>query len=344
MKKYTFKFLIVFIILSFSVIIPTFAKSKKNSRANQVIVYTYDSFAGEWGPGPELAAKFKKATGYEVIFVDCGDAVQAFNRTLSEKDKPQADVVLGIDNNLCQKALDSDILKSYKPKNADKVLVAGLKEQLGDDWYLTPYDYSHFAIIYDTKSNIEAPECLEDLTKDIYRKKIILMDPRTSTPGLGFASWTVAVFGDSYPSYWTSLKDNILSMTPGWSAGWGMFTSGEAPLVVSYTTSPAYTYQEEGSDRYKALIFDDGHVMQVEGYGLIKNAHNEKGAKVFMDFMLTEEAQETFLFTQWMYPSNKNVEIPESYKIASPIPEKTLKTDSQSTSQAVDQIISILSK
>ena len=344
MKKNTFISLIVLSILSCLTVLPLFAKSTKNNRSNQVIVYTYDSFAGEWGPGPELIEKFKKATGYDLVFIDCGDAVEAYNRALSEKDNVQADVVLGIDNNLYKDAISSGILKVYKPKNADKVLSDNLEEQIGGDYHLTPYDYSHFAIIYDTQSNVPAPESLEDLTKDIYKKKIILMDPRTSTPGLGFASWTISVFGEKYPEYWSALKPNILSMTPGWSAGWGMFSSGEAPLVISYTTSPAYTLEEEGSDRYKALIFDEGHVMQVEGYGLLNNAPNEKGAKAFMDFMITESAQETLLFTQWMYPANKNVKIPESYNKASPVPSKTLKTETEATSRAVNKIISIVAK
>ncbi len=345
MKKNTFITLIVFSLLTFISILPAFAKSsKKNNRSKQVVVYAYDSFAGEWGPGPELIEKFKKATGYDLVLVDCGDAIEAYNRAVSEKNNVQADVILGIDNNLASKALEADILKSYKPKNADSILTAGLVEQLGGDWRLTPYDYSHFAMIFDTQSGLPEPTSLADLTSDIYKKKIILMDPRTSTPGLGFASWTISIFGDKYPEYWESLKGNILSMTPGWSAGWGMFTKGEAPLVISYTTSPAYTYWDEGSDRYKAVIFEEGHVMQVEGYGILKNCPNEKGAKAFMDFLLTEDAQETFLYTQWMYPANKNVVIPECYQVASPLPNKTLATDSKKTSAAIDTIINTVSK
>ena len=41
---------------------------------------------------------------------------------------------------------------------------------------MTPFDYSHFALIYNEDFGIEKPTCLEDLTKDIYKKSIILMD------------------------------------------------------------------------------------------------------------------------------------------------------------------------
>lgn len=319
------------------------AKNVSPERLKEVVVYTYDSFAGEWGPGPELTQKFEAKTGYKLTLVDCGDSIQAFNRAVLEKDDPQADVIIGIDNNLADQAKAAGILTAYDPKESNTI-DASLKEALGKDSNLTPYDYSHFAMIYDTESNVPAPTSLQDLTKEIYRNKIILMDPRTSTPGLGFLAWTVSVFGDKYAEYWSDLKKNILSMTSGWSEGWGMFLNGEAPLVISYTTSPAYNVEYEDEDRYVALVFDQGHVQQVEGYGLLNNAQNPEGAKVFMDYLISEEAQNILPLTQWMYPVNKNVALPESYKKAAPIPATTLPTDSKKTEKAVAEIQSILTE
>ena len=98
------------------------------------------------------------------------------------------------------------------------------------------------------------------ITKSEYAKKLILMDPRTSTPGLGFAAWTIAVFGSDYESYWQKLKPAVLTMASGWSSGYGLFTKGEAPLVVSYVTSPAYHIYADKTNRYRALVFSEGHV------------------------------------------------------------------------------------
>ncbi len=352
MKKSTF----IFKFLSITMVASMFftgCKKSSDTKANakvsderlkEVVVYTYDSFAGEWGPGAQLIELFNQKTGLTLNLVDCGDAVQAYNRAVLEKDNVQADVVLGIDNNLAPKALASGLLESYKPANADSVIAKGLEDALGGKWLLTPYDYSHFAMIYDTKSAVPAPASLEDLTKAVYSKKIILMDPRTSTPGLGFAAWTVAKYGDKVNEYWSALKPNILTMTSGWSEGWGMFLNGEAPLCVSYTTSPAYNVEYENNDRYVALIFDEGHVEQVEGYGLLKNAPNPDGAKKFMDFMISAEAQNILPLTQWMYPVNKSVELPDSYKTAAPIPSVTLDYDPSVVDSSVEKIIGTLSE
>ena len=142
------------------------------------------------------------------------------------------------------------------------------------------------------------------------------MDPRTSTPGLGFKVWAQKVYGDKYDDYMKRLEPSILTMSPSWSVGYGMFTEGEAPLVISYTTSAAYHIEYDEGDQFKALKFTDGHVRQIEGACVVKNAPNAEGAKKFLDFFITEEAQNVIPLTQWMFPANKNVKLPESYDVA----------------------------
>mgnify|MGYP002626180174 FL=1 len=172
------------------------------------------------------------------------------------------------------------------------------------------------------------------------------MDPRTSTPGLGFVAWTKALYQDdaAFEAYWGKLKPNVLTMAPGWSAGYGLFTNGEAPLVISYTTSPAANLEYDNIDYYKALIFEEGHYMQVEAAGILKNAPNEKGAKEFMDFLISTTAQNTLPLTQWMYPVNTDVVMPECYQKAAAIPAKTVSTDSASLSSATDTVIDLFRK
>ena len=310
-------------------------KKTDDQRLKQVIIYAYDSFSGEWGPGPEIARLFKEKTGMEVIFADCEDGGQVLSKAILEKKDPYADVLIGIDNNLWKQAYDEGILDSFVPSNANEVkaeLWAKLNplENIVTDAdvksskvTLTPFDFSPFAFIFNTKSGIEAPKCLEDLTKDIYAKKIILMDPRTSTPGLGFETWVKTVYGDRADDYMKRLEPSILTMTPGWSAGYGMFTDGEAPLVISYTTSPAYHIEYGEGDQFQALIFDDGHIMQVEGAGIVKGAKNKKGAQAFIEFLISPEAQNVIPLTQWMFPVNSTIALPKSYDYA-PVPENIL--------------------
>jgi thiamine transport system substrate-binding protein len=320
--------------------------SKKNAvsaeRAKEVVVYTYDSFMGEWGAGPQIAKDFEASTGYKVTFVNCGDGAQILSKAVLEKEAPQSDVLLGLDNNLADRARAEKVLVPYKAKDAEKVIPENVRAALGTDSLLTPYDYSQFAIIYDSKSDVPAPASLEDLVKPVYAKKLILMDPRTSTPGLGFAAWTVAVFGSGYADYWKQLKSSILTMSPGWSEGYGLFTSGEAPLVISYITSPAYHVYAEKTDRYKSLVFAEGHVQQVEGAGVTNGAADKKGAEAFIDFLISDKGQSGIPVTQWMYPANSGTPLDPSYAQTVPQTAKTLSYSSADVDKAVPQIMQIL--
>ncbi|MBO4859585.1 MAG: thiamine ABC transporter substrate-binding protein [Treponema sp.] len=290
-----------------------------DSRKNEVIVYTYDSFSGEWGAGPEIARLFEEKTGIKVTYADCGDSGQILSKAVLEKASPYADVLIGIDNNLSEQALESGIIYQYKPQKLDEIVPADITKELNsgkNTVSLVPYDFSDFAFIFNTLSGLPTPTCLEDLTKPVYKNKIILMDPRTSTPGLGFKCWAEKVYGSDYDAYMKRLEPSILTMAPSWSVGYGMFTKGEAPLVISYTTSAAYHIEYDEGDQFKALKFTDGHIRQIEGACIVKNAPNLAGAKKFMDFLISDEAQNIIPLTQWMFPSNKNVKLPASYSAA----------------------------
>ena len=112
-----------------------------------------------------------------------------------------------------------------------------------------------------------------------------------------------SVYGDKAADAWTKLKPRILTVTPGWSEAYGLFTKGEAPMVLSYTTSPAYHMVAENSDRYQAASFAEGHYLQVEVAGLIADSPNAELAKKFLAFMLTPGFQDAIPDNNWMFPA-----------------------------------------
>lgn len=316
-----------------------------DGRGKEVVVYTYDSFAAEWGPGPELSRKFEEKTGLKLRIVDCGDALMALSRAEAEKSSPQADVLVGIDTNSAPRAIASGILEPYETENRGAISdeLYGSLQKPGEN-LVTPYDFSHFAMIYDTESSVPAPTSLADLAKPEYEKKVILMDPRTSTPGLGFVAWTACVFGDKAGDFWRQLKPNVLSLAPSWSSGYGLFTNGEAPLVISYTTSPAYHVEFDHTERYRALVFPEGHPWSVEGASVLKGARNADGARKFIDFLTSAEGQAVLPQTQWMYPANGSVRLPDSYEKAAPIPRRTLVADNAEVQRLADEAVKILAE
>ncbi len=280
--------------------------------AKNLSVWTYDSFVSEWGPAGKLAALYGEKTGTKVDFVSKGDGGALLASLLSGDKDLDADVVIGLDDRQAAQALKSAIFSPTKLSNLSKI---DTKLLVDDKSRLVPYDYGNFAFIWDSESKIAPPSSLEDLTKPDYRKKVILMDPRTSTPGLGFLAWTQAVYKEGWKDYWKRLGPSVLAMTPGWDTGYGLFTKGEAPLVLSYSTSPAYHKAYEGTERYKALVFAEGHSVQIELAGVVSRSKHKKDAEKFLNFLLSEEAQAILPETQWMYPANSAAPLPPSFSV-----------------------------
>ena len=133
--------------------------------------------------------------------------------------------------------------------------------------------------------------------------KIVIQDPRSSTPGLGLLLWVQSVYGATSSDVWTKLADNIVTVTPGWSEAYGLFLEGEADAVLSYTTSPAYHLIAEGDDSFTAWSFDAGHYMQVEVAAMLADTDQPELARAFLEYLVSVEAQSVIPTTNWMYPA-----------------------------------------
>ncbi|NJD99895.1 thiamine ABC transporter substrate-binding protein [Thermococcus sp. LS1] len=293
-------------------LVGTIGASRPVKAQEELTVYSYDSI--EWWM-KEIVPIFEEKYGVKVNLVLIGDAGEVLNRLILEKDNPQADVVVGIDNSYLAKAIDAGVLEPYKPENAD-VIPDWIIEKFDPTFHLTPYDYGYIAINYRKDMVQNPPTSLEDLTKPEWKGKLIIEDPRTSSPGMAFLLWTIAVYGDDWLYYWEKLKENDVQIVEGWSAAWGAFTKGEYPLVLSYATSPAATVYYENNTNIGAVAFKEGNYLQIEGAGIVKGAKHPELAKKFIEFLISEEAQEKLPVNQWMYPVNKNVQLPEVFQYA----------------------------
>ncbi|MBF0280852.1 MAG: thiamine ABC transporter substrate-binding protein [SAR324 cluster bacterium] len=282
--------------------------------ASNLTIYTYDSFNSEWGPGPVVFKQFEKQCQCTLKIVALGDSGLMLNRIILEKKNPQADIFLGLNNSQLGKALSADIFVSYRSPN-----LADVNEEhwLDPQNRVTPFDYGFLAFVYDSEKIAEPPQSLQDLLKEEFKGKIVIEDPRTSSPGLTFLHWTISAFGEEgYLDYWEKLNPNLLAITSGWSAAYGMFTKGEAPLVLSYATSPAYHLEHEKTDRFRAALFARGHYKQVEGAGIVKGSRNPAMARQFIDYMLSSEFQKEIPLKNWMFPVAKSQELPKSFSLA----------------------------
>ena len=270
-----------------------------SARADKDIltIYTYDSFTSEWGPGPAIEEAFEAQCDCDLQWVAVDDAALLLSRLRLEGHNTDADIVLGLDTALMAEAEAAGLVQAHR------IDLSAL--DLPIDWndaFFVPFDYGYFAIIYDSEALDAPPASLAELVNDTDGPKLIIQDPRTSTPGLGFMLWMRKIHGDDAADAWTKLNQRILTVTKGWGEAYGLFLDGEAPMVLSYTTSPAYHQMVEETDRYRAAMFDEGHYMQVEVAGMTAGTRNRELAQAFLSFILTPEFQTTIPTGNWMYP------------------------------------------
>ena len=302
-------------ILSVLFLLSIFAGISINSAwAAELTIYTYDSFNSEWGPGPVVFKRFEEQCACKLKVVSPGDSGTVLNRVILEKANPKADILLGLNNSELEKSFSYDLWEPYRSPLLEKVPAELLVDKNNR---VTPFDYGFIAFVYDSQKLKNPPNSLQDLLDPKYKRKIVIENPKTSSPGLSMLHWTISVYGeDGYLDYWKKLKPNLLSVTDGWSAAYGMFTKGEVPIVLSYVTSPAYHLEYEKTERYQAAVFQEGHYRQIEFAGILKGTRRSKRAQEFIDFMLSEKFQNVIPLTNWMFPVVQYQPLPESFRIA----------------------------
>ena len=226
-------------------------------QAQKLTIYTYDSFVSEWGPGPIVFKRFENLCGCEIKVVSPGDSGAVLNRVILEKANPKADILLGLNNSELEKSFKYELWEPYNSVHLERVPFDLRVDKMNR---VTPFDYGFIAFVYDSQKLNNPPKSLDGLISKRFRKKIVIQNPKTSSPGLSMLHWTIAVYGEeNYINYWEKLRPNLLTITDGWSAAYGMFTKGEVPIVLSYVTSPAYHLEFEKSTRYQVAEFKKGH-------------------------------------------------------------------------------------
>lgn len=258
-------------------------------------VYTYDSFVADWGPGPAVKKAFEPICHCTLNFVATGDGAALLSRIKLEGAHTKADVVLGLDTSLTGDAAATGLFAPHGPLPKLDLPVKW------DDPVFVPFDWGWFAFVYDKTKVKDVPHSFPELAKS--NLKVVIEDPRSSTPGLGLLYWVKAAYGDKAGDIWKSLAPRILTVTPSWDEAYGMFTKGEADMVLSYTTSPAYHLIEEKDASKAAAIFDEGNYMEVEVAAKLKSSPNQALADEFLAFMDSDAFQSIIPETNWMYPA-----------------------------------------
>lgn len=265
-----------------------------------VVLVTHDSFAIT----ESLQKQFETESGYELKLVKAGETGAMTNKLVLTKDQPIADAVFGIDNTLTELVSDNQLI----------------------DGELSAIDFGDVCMNYDVDwfaaKGIATPSNIRDLTQSKYKNLTAVSNPATSSSGMAFLATTIAVFGeDGYLGYWSKLKKNGLKVVAGWEDVYftefsGSSGHGKYPIVLSYSSSPAFEIRDNGKSQTASILNDC--YRQTEYAGVLAKAKNPVGAKALVEFMKSADFQAALPDSMYVYPIDTEVALPKAWSEFAP--------------------------
>ena len=265
-----------------------------------VVLVTHDSFV----MSEELVHKFESESGYELKLVKAGDAGSMTNKLILTKDQPIGDAVFGIDNTLIGLAKENGLLTGE----------------------LQPIDFGDVCMNYDidwfAARGMPAPNNISQLVEPTYKNMTVVQNPASSSTGMAFLATTVAKFGETgYLNFWSQLKANGVKIAAGWEDAYftdfsGSSGRGKYPIVLSYSSSPAYEVRDNGKSQTASILNDC--FRQTEYAGVLTGARNSKGAAALVKFMISQDFQKALPEAMYVYPMIGGIELPSDWKKFAP--------------------------
>jgi thiamine transport system substrate-binding protein len=323
------------------------ATAPSGGTGGTIVLMTHDSF----NVSAEVLHAFEQREGVTVQVLKSGDAGAALNKAILSKDSPQADVFFGIDNTFLGRALAADIFEPYAAP-----ALASLPGQLKLDPSnrLLPIDYGYVSINYDKQymeqHQLQPPQKLEDLTTPVWKSKLVVENPATSSPGLAFLLATISRFGTTgsytWREYWRDLRANDVLVVDGWEDAYTVQFSGSSgkgprPLVVSYASSPpAEVLFSEGKLKTPpTAVMLDGSFLQIEFAGILKGTTRRTQAEHLIDFLLSQPFQEDLPLQMFVYPALPAAKLPDLFTQFAPRPDQPLTLPPEQIQQQREQWI-----
>ncbi|MFC7764940.1 thiamine ABC transporter substrate-binding protein [Leucobacter soli] len=271
------------------------------AESTAVTLVVHDSF----GDPEAFSAAASAATGYDVEVVTAGDGGELTNKLVLTKGAPIADAFFGVDDTFASRLIDNGVVESFLPDPLP-ARAAELGAQLvpghtGDAasvsaFPMIPIDLGATCMNIDSgwfaENDLTPPQSYEDLADARYRGLTVVIDPTASSTGAAFLTGTVAAYGETgYLDYWKRLVDNDVRIESGWTEAYnGQFTQGGEggthPVVLSYSTSPAWTLSEDGETSTTEALLGTC-TTQIEYAGVLAGAANPAGAQAVVEYLLS---------------------------------------------------------
>jgi iron(III) transport system substrate-binding protein len=216
-------------------------------------------------------------------------------KVLAEKANPQADLVVGTSASSMAVFANEGLLQGYAPKGLDKIVPQYRDPKNPPEW--VGMDVYGAAVCFNTveatKQNLPKPESWKDLTKPVYKGKIVMPNPASSGTGfLDVAGW-LQMWGDADAwKFMDALHENVGIYTHSGSQPCRQAGAGEFPIGISFEYR-AVTTKKSGAP-IDIIFPSEGLGWDLEASGIMKTTKKVEAARKLMDWLATPEAMALF--------------------------------------------------
>jgi iron(III) transport system substrate-binding protein len=259
--------------------------------AQEVIVYT--SYEKE-DLGPYKAAFEKDVPGVTIRWVhDANGVITA--RLLAEKGNPRADAVWGVAASSLGQLADADVLLPYAPPGLDKIPAKFRDSANPPRWFGNSAWVA--AIVYNVaegkKLGIPKPESWADLTKPVYKGKVVMPHPLSSGTGfLDVSAWLQGFGEEEGWKFMDGLHANIWRYTHSGSQPATLAARGEAVVGIAFDIRAA---RELAQGAPVEIVFPPKALgWEMNAFAIIKGAPHPEAAKKLADWAASDAAMKMY--------------------------------------------------
>ena len=216
-------------------------------------------------------------------------------KVLAEKANPQADLVIGTSASSMAVFANEGMLQPYAPKGLDKIPARYRDSQNPPRW--VGMDVYGAAICFNTveaqKQNLPKPASWKDLTKPVYKGKIVMPNPASSGTGFLDVSGWIQMWGEQDAwKFMDGLHENVGVYTHSGSQPCKQAGAGEFPIGISFEYRAMATKK---SGAPVDIVFpSEGLGWDLEASGIMKTTKKMAAAEKLMDWLATPDAMKLF--------------------------------------------------
>lgn len=141
------------------------------------------------------------------------------------------------------------------------------------------------------EKNLPVPQCWQDLTKAEYKGEIQIADPQSSGTAYTALATFVQLWGEERAfDYLKQLNANVSQYTKSGIAPARNAARGETAIGIGFLHD--YSLEKEQGAPLELISPCEGTGYEIGGVSILKGARNSENAKLFVDWVLSKQAQE----------------------------------------------------